>query len=177
MRERHFSTPILVWLLGFLAAAEGFSQIHDAPADAPSQGQVAPAGEPGERLTVTGVVVDANGKPVSGVSMYIYQADREGYYGVKPVSNNRNPRLKLFLRSDDKGAWSFDTVRPGSYPSSRVPGHIHFEVGKEGFAARVFEIVFEDDPFVTSQMRSDPAYSVRPVEAGGKVTERIVLRE
>ena len=168
----------VLWLSAtFLAGAGLVAQIHEAPADAPAQGRVAPAGEPGERLSVAGVVVDASGKPVSGVSLYIYQADREGYYGVKPVSNNRDPRLKLFLRSDAKGAWSFETVRPGSYPNSRVPGHIHFEVGKPGFAARVFEIVFEGDPFVTTQMRSDPAYSVRPVEAGGKVTERIVLRE
>jgi protocatechuate 3,4-dioxygenase beta subunit len=176
--HRSFHFPIVIGSIAavLVAGAVAAQSLREAPADAPSHGRVAPAGEPGERLTVTGVVVDASGKPLSGVSLYIYQADREGYYGVKPVSNNRDPRLKLFLRSDDKGAWSFETVRPGSYPDSRVPGHIHFEVGKEGFGPRIFEIVFEGDPFVTTQMRSDPAYSVRPVEAGGKVTERIVLR-
>lgn len=175
---RRLRTATVVWWSAAILAGSGlFAQaIHEAPADAPSQGRVAPASEPGERLSVAGVVVDASGKPVSGASLYIYQADREGYYGVKPVSNNRDPRLKLFLRSDDKGAWSFETVRPGSYPNSRVPGHIHFEVGKTGFAARVFEIVFEGDPFVISEMRGDPAFSVRPIEPGGKVTERIVLR-
>ena len=175
--DRWFRFAIVIGsIAATLVAGVAVAQIHEAPADAPSQGLVAPAGEPGERLVVSGIVVDANGKPVSGVSLYIYQTDREGYYGVKPITDNRNPRLKLFLRSDDKGAWSFETVRPGSYPNSKVPGHIHFEVGKEGFGPRIFEIVFEGDPFVTAQMRSDPMFSVRRVEAGGKVTERIVLR-
>jgi protocatechuate 3,4-dioxygenase beta subunit len=94
---------------------------------------------------------------------------------VKPVSDNRNPRLKLFLRSDARGAWSFDTIKPGSYPNGRVPAHIHFEVSAAGHAPKLFEIVFEGDPFITDDMRRNPAFSVRPVE-GGKVTERIVLQ-
>jgi protocatechuate 3,4-dioxygenase beta subunit len=156
-----------------IAAAQ---QIHEAPANAASSGRVTPAGEPGQGLNVSGVVVNGDGQPVRGASIYVYQTDAEGYYGVKPASDNRNPRLKLFLRSDARGAWSFDTIRPGSYPGSRVPGHIHFEVAAQGFAARVFEIVFEGDPFVTDDMRRNAAFSVRPVEAGGRVTDRIVLR-
>ena len=150
--------------------------IHEAPAHAPSTGRLTPAGEPGTPLSVSGVVVSPDGKPIPGVSIYAYQADAEGYYGIKPASDNRNPRLKLFLRSDAHGEWSFDTIRPGSYPNSRTPGHIHFEVGAQGYAPRVFEIVFEGDPFVTAQMRSDPAFSVRPIEGGGRVTERITLK-
>ena len=173
--ERRLCAVILLLLPTVLATGALAQAIHEAPADAPSRGQLAPAGERGERLTVSGVVVDANGKPVGDVSMYVYQTDREGYYGVKPSTDARNPRLKLFLRSDAKGAWSFETIRPGSYPNSDVPGHIHFEVGKQGFAARIYEIVFEGDPLVTDKMRSDPTFSVRPVEAGGRVTERIVL--
>ena len=85
-----------------------------------------------------------------------------------------NPRLKVYLRADAKGAWSFETIRPGSYPNSKAPGHIHFEVSASGYARKVFEIVFEGDPLVTAQMRSNPAFSVRPVQQG-RVTERIVL--
>ena len=126
-------------------------------------------------MSVSGVVVRADGSAIAGASLYVYQTDHEGYYGVKPASDNRNPRLKLFLRSDAKGAWSFDTIRPGSYPGSRVPGHIHFEVAAPGVAARIFEIVFDGDPFVTDVMRRDPAFSVRPI-TNGRVTERVVMR-
>ena len=125
------------------------------PANAPSTGQMAPAREPGTPLTVNGVVVSAEGTPIRGASLYAYQTDAEGYYGVKPASDSNNPRLKVFLRTDADGRWSFTTIRPGSYPSSRAPGHIHFEVAADGMAPRFFEIVFEGDPFVTAEMRKN----------------------
>jgi protocatechuate 3,4-dioxygenase beta subunit len=148
----------------------------EAPRNAPSTGRMTPAGEPGPALSVSGVVVDESGRPVPAASIYSYQTDAEGYYGVKPVSDNRNPRLKVFLRTDAQGRWSFETIRPGSYPNSSIPAHIHFHVSATGYQPRVFEIVFTGDRFITPQMRTDPAFSVRPVE-GGKVTERIVLKK
>ena len=167
-----FAIALGVALAAMAAAAQS---VHEAPASAPSTGRLAPQGEPGQRLQVSGVVVGPDAAPISGASLYIYQTDHEGYYGVKPASDNRNPRLKLFLRSDAKGSWSFETVKPGSYPNSRVPPHIHFEVAASGRAPKVFEIVFEGDPFVTEEMRRNAAFSVRPI-ADGKVTERIVLK-
>jgi protocatechuate 3,4-dioxygenase beta subunit len=149
---------------------------RQAPTNAPASGRLAPSGEPGRPLSVSGVVVDEQGKAIAAASLYVYQTDAEGYYGVKPASDSRNPRLQLLLRSGRDGAWSFETIRPGSYPGSRAPGHIHFEVAATGFAERVFEIVFEGDPFVTDEMRRNPVFSVRPVDASGRVTERIVLR-
>ena len=166
----------LIVLTGFtLAGAQISAQpVHEAPASAPSTGRVVAEAEPGQPLSVSGVVVGADGAPIPNASLYIYQTDHEGYYGVKPASDNRNPRLKLFLRSDAQGAWSFETIKPGSYPNSQVPPHIHFEVAAPGRAPKVFEIVFEGDPQVRPQMRNDPAFSVRPI-VDGKVTERIVL--
>jgi protocatechuate 3,4-dioxygenase beta subunit len=167
------ATIALAVVLTTMAAAA--QSIHDAPAGAPSRGRVVPQGEPGQPLAVSGIVVGPDGTPVAGASLYVYQTDHEGYYGVKPVSDNRNPRLKLFLRSDARGAWAFDTIKPGSYPNSRIPAHIHFEVSAPGRAPKIFEIVFEGDPFVTPEMRRNPAFSVRPV-ADGAVTERVVLQ-
>ena len=157
-----------------LTAAVSAQSAREAPAGAPSSGRLAPANEPGEPLAVSGVVVGSDGAPVPDASLYIYQTDREGYYGVKPASDSNNPRLKLFLRSDAKGAWSFTTVKPGSYPGSRNPAHIHFEVAAKGHGSRFFEIVFEGDPYITDQMRSNPAFSIRRIESG-RVTERITL--
>jgi protocatechuate 3,4-dioxygenase beta subunit len=154
-----------------------FAGQREAPSGAPASAAMTPAGEPGPALHVSGVVVDAQGRPVADASLYAYQTDAEGYYGVKPASDSRNPRLKVLLRSDAQGRWSFTTIRPGSYPNSRAPGHIHFEVTATGFAAKIFEIVFEGDPLVTAAMRQNPMFSVRPVDAQGRVTERIVLEK
>jgi protocatechuate 3,4-dioxygenase beta subunit len=173
-------TTLLGIALVTVVMASLVAQTREAPADAPSSGSMAPAAEPGSRLHISGLVVDAAGAPVRGASIYAYQTDAEGYYGVKPVSDSANPRLKILLRSGPKGEWSFDTIRPGSYPNSRAPGHIHFEISARGFSRKVFEIVFEGDPFVTDQMRTHPGFSVRAIEPGaagapGRVTQRIVL--
>ena len=178
MRRPLTVRPSVVALVAALAIGSVWlaaQSVHEAPAGAPSTGRLAPDGEPGQALTISGIIVAADGSPVSGASLYAYQTDHEGYYGVKPASDNRNPRLKLFLRSDARGAWSFSTVKPGSYPNSRVPPHIHFEVAAQGRAPKIFEIVFEGDPFVTPAMRNDASFSVRAIE-GGRVTERIVLK-
>jgi protocatechuate 3,4-dioxygenase beta subunit len=163
---------VVVSAAGLAAVAQS---VHEAPSGAPSGGRVAPPGEPGQPLSVSGVVVGPDGAPIGGASLYVYQTDHEGYYGVKPASDNRNPRLKLFLRTDTLGRWSFETIKPGSYPNGRVPAHIHFEVSAPGRAPLIFEIVFEGDPFVTSDMRTNPAFSVRPIESG-RVTQRIVMK-
>jgi protocatechuate 3,4-dioxygenase beta subunit len=173
--SQYVSRVAIATAFALTSVSAAAQSVHEAPAAASSTGSIAPYGEPGHPLSVSGVVVGPDGAPISGASLYIYQTDHEGYYGVKPMSDNRNPRLKLFLRSDARGAWSFDTIKPGSYPNSRVPPHIHFEVAAPGHAPKVFEIVFEGDPFVTPEMRQNPTFSVRPIEAG-KVTERIVLK-
>jgi len=108
----------LLFAMHVTSARTAAQEIHEAPATAPSTGRVAPQGEPGTPLHVSGVVVDAGGAPVAGASLYAFQTDHEGYYGVKPESDNRNPRLKVFLRSDERGAWAFDTVKPARTPAA-----------------------------------------------------------
>src|SRR5690242_13505651 len=99
--------PALV-MVAALAAGVVAQSAPQAPRNAPSTGRMTPAGEPGPALSVSGVVVDESGKPIAAASIYAYQTDAEGYYGVKPVSDNRNPRLKVFLRTDAQGRWSFE---------------------------------------------------------------------
>jgi protocatechuate 3,4-dioxygenase beta subunit len=165
------------------AAAREPSRI--APDGAPSTAFLAPAGEPGEPLEVAGVVYDGDGRtPVAGASLYVYQTDARGYYRPDEAMGNRNPRLMALLRTDARGRYSYRTIRPGSYPGTRVPKHIHYEVTAAGRGTRIFEIVFEDDPFVGADVRADAArpesfYSLRPVRGGpdgvGRVEQDVVL--
>jgi protocatechuate 3,4-dioxygenase beta subunit len=156
-----------------------------APKDAPSSADVAPASEPGQRLEVSGVVYGADGRtPIASASVYVYQTDARGYYRPDEAMGNRNPRLFALLRTDGHGHYSYRTIRPGSYPGSRVPQHIHYEVTADGNGTRIFEIVFEDDPFMTPQIREDAArpgsiYGLQRVLPGpggvGRLTQDVVL--
>lgn len=149
-----------------------------APSDAPWSARMAPAGEPGERLVVEGTVRDGGGEPLAGVSVFAYQTGADGIYGPK---GNSDPRLRVHLRTDARGRYRFETVRPGSYPGTRIAAHIHFHVTPPDGRERVSEVVFEDDPLVTARLRADPFFVVRPVERGadgaGHVTHDVVLDE
>jgi protocatechuate 3,4-dioxygenase beta subunit len=156
-----------------------------APDSAPSSGDVAPAAEPGERLEVKGVVYAADGRtPVARASVYVYQTDAKGLYRPDDPMGNRNPRLMALLRTDSTGRYSYRTIRPASYPGTNVPQHIHYEVAAPGHGTRIFEIVFDQDPLVTADIRRQAAqpesmYSVRRIEKGadgiGQLTQDVVL--
>ncbi len=156
-----------------------------APESAPSTADVAPAGEPGQRLEVKGAVLAADGRtPIARASVYVYQTDARGHYRPDDAMGNRNPRLKALLRTDAAGHYSFRTIRPASYPGTRVPQHIHYEVAVAGHPSRIFEIVFDEDPLVTDEIRRHAAqpgsiYSIRRTEPGpggvGQVSQDVVL--
>jgi len=109
--------------------------------------------EPGEKLLVKGNIIDEDGKPVNGAAIFAYQTDVNGIYSEQ---GSNNPRIKGYLKSGNNGEFLIHTIIPGSYPESRNPKHIHFEIKKEGFKDSFFEIVFEGDPYLTdSFIRSD----------------------
>jgi protocatechuate 3,4-dioxygenase beta subunit len=183
LKSSSLSVATATLLLGSSALAREPSRI--APRDAPSSADVAPAGESGERLEVGGVVYAADGHtPIVGASVYVYQTDARGYYRPDDPMGNRDPRLRALLRTDGQGRYTYRTIRPGSYPGTQVPRHIHYEVAADGHGSRIFEIVFDDDPLVTAKIRSEAAqpgsvYALQPVKRGpggvGQVTQDVVL--
>lgn len=148
-----------------------------AEKDAPSKITIASREEPGERLIVAGRVVGPDGvTPVVRASVYVYHTDVRGYY-TPGTNDNRNPRLRGYLRTDEQGRYEFSTIKPGSYPNSRVPAHIHYVVSAAGYSERVFEIVFEGDPFLTDNVRQEAAkewsgFSLRRLEKDSQGTWR-----
>ena len=183
MKVKAPSLAVVVTLLALPLFARDPTRV--APNDAPSSADVAPPNEPGERLEVSGVVYAADGRtPVTSASVYVYHTDARGYYRPDDAMGNRNPRLMALLRTDGRGRYSYRTIRPGSYPGTRVPQHIHYEVTAAGQGTRIFEIVFEDDPFLSQQIRAEAArpgsfYALQPVRRGpggvGRLTQDVVL--
>ena len=72
---------------------------------------------PGERIELTGRVIDGDGAPVIDAVIEIWQADSTGTY-LKPADVMDGAFSGWGRRPmDDKGAFSFHTIKPG-----RVPG-------------------------------------------------------
>jgi protocatechuate 3,4-dioxygenase beta subunit len=175
-----------IWLVTVfsvvLGAASSHAQIPELASElAPSTGAVAAPSEPGQRMLIAGRVRDAaSHQSIAGASVYIYQTDTTGLY-TPDTNDNRNPRLYAHLRSDTSGAFEAGTIRPAPYPRGGVPAHIHFVVQATGYSRRVFEIVFDDDPLVTADIRSratDPASAfvvVKPPSGSGGRIELDVL--
>jgi len=82
---------------------------------------LAPKGVAGERVSIRGRVTDADGKPVNDAAVEIWQANGQGRY-AHPEDKQDKPLDKNFRGygrslTDDKGAFRFNTIKPG-----RVPG-------------------------------------------------------
>ncbi len=158
-----------------------------AEKNAPSKITITNKDEPGERLTVTGVIYGADGKPLAGASLYVYHTDSTGRYTPGPKDDNRNPRLRGYLRTDAQGRYEYTTIKPAPYPGENgPPAHIHYHVNAPGHQERVFEIVFEGDPKLTSDIRAkaareDSMFSLRPLtrEASGSwhCTQNVKLKK
>lgn len=111
-----------------------------------------------KRLAVNGVVFDANGKPAPNVVIYIYHTDSTGVYPKKGNESGwarRHGYLRGWMKTNDKGEYKFFTLRPGSYPGSRTPAHIHATIKEPGKTAYwIYDFLFDDDPFLTTEERN-----------------------
>ena len=93
------------------------------------EGQVREAG--GEVLNISGTVLDANGRPVAGARVEIWQCDAKGEYLAQGASG-RDKAFQGFGHAvaDAAGRFRFRTIVPVPYPG-RAP-HIHLKVLRAG---------------------------------------------
>ena len=143
------------------AAGPAFGRIPVKPEDADLTRQH--GGEPiGERIIVTGRVVDGDGEPVPDTLVEVWQANAAGRY-ADPVDEHRAPLDPNFTgagrcRSDSEGRYRFVSVKPGAYPwknheNAWRPAHVHFSLFGPQLAGRlVTQMYFPGDPL----MRFDP---------------------
>jgi len=129
-------------------------------------------GEPlGERIIVTGRVLDENDRPVPHTLVEIWQANAAGRY-VHKVDRHDAPLDPNFVGAghtltDADGRYTFRTIKPGAYPwgnhhNAWRPNHIHFSVFGPGLAQRlVTQMYFPGDPL----LEYDPIFRATPEHA------------
>ena len=113
--------------------------------------------EPGAPLIITGTIYAPDGQtPLEGINLFVYQTDATGVYSTSGNNgDNRDTRIHGAVRSGADGRYEFRTIKPGSYPASRNPAHIHAYVSGSNYPEYwIDEYHFSDDPFVTDGMRA-----------------------
>ncbi|MFI6445744.1 protocatechuate 3,4-dioxygenase subunit beta [Kitasatospora sp. NPDC050543] len=138
------------------------------------------AGEPlGERITVTGRILDRSGRPVRGQLVEIWQANASGRYAHQrdrhPAPLDPNFTGAGRCLTDEDGTYAFTTIKPGAYPwrnhvGAWRPAHIHFSLFGRAFAQRlVTQMYFPGDPLFPYdpilQSVTDPSARARLVAA------------
>ncbi len=122
-------------------------------------------GEPiGERIVVTGRLVDGDGRPVRRQLVEIWHANAAGRYihlrdqHPAPIDPNFTGTGRCL--TDDEGVYSFTTIKPGPYPwhnhrNAWRPAHIHFSLFGTDFTQRMItQMYFPADPLFAL----DPIY-------------------
>jgi protocatechuate 3,4-dioxygenase, beta subunit len=112
----------------------------------------------GQRIVVSGRVLDESGRPVPNTVMEIWQANAAGRYihGTDSWDAPLDPNFTGAGRvvTDAAGRYQYITIRPGAYPwgnhkNAWRPAHIHLSLLGPSFATRlVTQLYFPDDPLI-----------------------------
>ncbi|KRE15814.1 protocatechuate 3,4-dioxygenase subunit beta [Bosea sp. Root381] len=126
-----------------------------AMADLTAQHKAEPQGQ---RIVVTGRVLDEQGRPVPNTVVEIWQANAAGRYihakddWPAPLDPNFTGAGRVF--TDEEGRYRYVTIRPGAYPwgnhkNAWRPAHIHLSLLGPAFATRLItQMYFPDDPLI-----------------------------
>jgi len=118
-------------------------------------------------LSVRGRVLSTAAEPLAGALLDVWQTDSNGLYDVQDPAQPRH-NLRARFKTDGRGCYEFETVRPVSYPIptdgpvgnllARIgrhpyrPAHIHFIVSAPGYKTVVTELFDRTDPYLDSDV-------------------------
>lgn len=110
---------------------------------APVRSLLLEPGMAGTPLTVTGRVLDTNGRPLKGALLDIWHADHTGAY------DNTGFRLRGRLYTGDDGRYTLRTIKPLHYgaPNDMRPSHIHVKASIENSPILTTQLYFKGDPW------------------------------
>ncbi|TGG93390.1 protocatechuate 3,4-dioxygenase subunit beta [Natronospirillum operosum] len=169
--------PDLAALTGPAFGAESVGELDH---DLTRNGRV--NGEPlGERIIVTGQVLDEHGNPVPHTLVEVWQCNAAGRYVHKKDVHDA-PLDPNFLgagrcMTDAEGRYRFISIKPaaypwGNHPNAWRPAHIHLSLFGPSISTRlVTQMYFPDDPLLAF----DPIYQSVPAGARERMVSRFSL--
>lgn len=133
----------------------------------------------GERIIVTGRVLDECGSPLPNTLIELWQANASGRYRHHRETEFPAPLDPNFLgvgrcATDAHGVYRFTTIKPGAYPwgnheNAWRPAHIHFSLLGPTLGTRlVTQMYFPNDPL----QALDPIFGSVPEGARPRLVAR-----
>ena len=104
-------------------------------------------GVEGERLIITGKVIDMRCQPVRDAILDVWQANSTGEY------DNEGFTLRGKVKTNNDGIYLIDTIIPKEYSAGDItrPGHIHLKVGAPNQPTLTTQLYFEGDSDLTDR--------------------------
>ncbi len=125
------------------------------------------AGIDGSPLFITGQVTDTSGRPLSGVTLDVWQADSGGYYETQ-LSGVDEARLRAKYQTRDDGTYCVRTIAPLGYAipmdgpvgdligktdiSYFRPAHVHFLIEHPGYERLITHLFRKNTDFPDSDV-------------------------
>jgi protocatechuate 3,4-dioxygenase beta subunit len=140
-------------LVDLAAPVYGYLPIGESDNDLTRQHEAEPLGE---RIVVSGRVLDEDGRPQPHTLVEIWQCNAAGRYRhalddhAAPLDPNFSGAGRML--TDENGTYRFVTIKPGAYPwrnhaNAWRPAHIHFSLFGTSFQSRlVTQMYFPNDP-------------------------------
>lgn len=135
-------------------------------------------GAMGERIIVTGRVLNEHGRPMPEMLVEIWQANAAGRYHHRKDQHHAplDPNFLGFGRclTNKDGVYRFTTIKPGAYPwenhpNAWRPAHIHFSLLGPSWTSRLItQMYFPGDPL----QELDPIFNSVPTAARQRLIAR-----
>jgi hypothetical protein len=106
--------------------------------NSPERSDLTADGAPGDRMTLTGIVVDTACRPVARTLLDFWQCDGQGVY------DNAGYKLRGHQYTDANGGFRLATVKPGLYPGRTR--HFHVKVRPPGGEVLTTQLYFPGEP-------------------------------
>lgn len=95
----------------------------------------------GQRLIISGNVLNQDCNPVSNAIIDVWQTDPNGNYYFEDFT------LRGKITADNNGQYKIETLFPGKYSEAGTtrPAHIHLKISSPGLSSHTTQLYFEGD--------------------------------